>query len=209
MRRKIKGFMEHIKDGITPHLPSLPNMEEKSKDDLPSTQKKGGGSNGGGEDDKKPSPSWWQHNTEQEEKWKPPEGQQWAKFFNPANEIGQTNLAHFPKIYHHNPFLKGLKRMCIKYQSGGTCRSNCNNAHCLPSKLSPDNWKQMDSAFAKAYASNWHKQGTGKHNTLVPLIVTRMEERERLIGSLNDITEMSTPVQKDKAPFTIGTPTSN
>ena len=160
MRDKIRRVMQDIPDGIKPHLPGLPNIDDEELGDDEATDHRKGGrqrQEASKDDDsdhgdkKKQSPRDWRFNPDLEKSWKCPEGKSRADYFNPATDHGRKNLERFPKIKHHDKSLKGFKRMCIKYQVGGTGRANCNNAHCPPSRLEANIWKLTDAAFAKAY----------------------------------------------------------
>jgi hypothetical protein len=79
------------------------------------------------------NPGWWTTNPSPVKEWCIPVGKQYHHFFNPRDDELKGNTSGWPDFPHHK--MKGLRPLCVKYQTTGKCRVGCNMSHVKPSSI--------------------------------------------------------------------------
>ena len=91
---------------------------------------------------------WHRENPERQTEWSLPPGKSYNDFF----KKGSENLKKLPKLRHHRHGKDSL--MCLHYQIKGVCTRGlkCSMAHVPKSKMGPDQFEKIDSAFKDIYS---------------------------------------------------------
>jgi hypothetical protein len=85
-----------------------------------------------------------------EQDWKLPEGKRYKDYFDSRDTDGKANTIDWPKFPHHKSGVN--KRLCLKYQTTGSCLSSCYLAHVDPRTMVNETKKTISDRFKAIYA---------------------------------------------------------